>query len=166
MASIRRQGGRFEIRECISTERGPRQRTLARFDRILTPEALDEAAARARRPFDRQALVARAREHGVPVTEAYRSDDARRLVAALRHGRPLLPSVVGLLRDALDRLDSTTLPAHLEDAAEWLGASEADRGRALRGLLRAASRAMQSRAALRTPPHQPFPRLRAAPESS
>ncbi len=159
MASIRRQGERLEIRECIATERGPRQRTLVRFRRILTPEVLDEAAAQARQPFDRSALVRRARAQGIAVSEDRRSREARRLLAALRSGASPRPSVVGLLRDALAALESRPLPSHLEDAAEWLGASEAARGRALRGLLRSASRAARSRGPLRTPPQRPFPRF-------
>lgn len=159
MASIRRQGKRFEIRECHATPAGPRQRTLVRFDRVLTPEVLDEAQARARRPFDRGALLARARRQGVPTVEFYRSADARRLIAALRRGRALQPSVVTLLRAALERLEARPLPEHLEDAAEWIGESEASRGRALRGLLRAASRALRSRGPLRSPPGPRFPRF-------
>ena len=165
MASIRRQGSRFEIRECHDTEAGPRQRTLARFDRVLTPEVLDEAAARARRPFDRRVLLSRARQQGIPIADRYRSSDARRLIAALRDGRPLQPSLVGLLQEALTRLDSRPLPAHLDDAAEWLGVSEAARGKALRGLLRTASRAASSRGPLRAPPHQLFPRFSTAEQS-
>jgi len=165
MASIRQQGNRFEIRECRDTPEGPRQRILARFDRILTPEVLDQAAARAQRPFDREALVQRARQQGIPCVDTYRSDDARRLVAALREGRSLQPTVVGLLREALAGLDSRPLPPHLDDAAEWLGASEAARGKALRGLLRSASRAMRSRGPLRTPPGPLFPRFSSAERS-
>ena len=72
MASIRRQGDRFEIRECLTTEQGPRQRPLARFHRMLTPEVLDRAEAAAHRPFDRRALVERARRQGIPVTRERR----------------------------------------------------------------------------------------------
>jgi hypothetical protein len=100
MASIRKQGNSYEIRECRSTARGPRQFTLARFEHVLTPEVLDEAAARAHRPFDRRKLVERARERGIAVTEQRRSSAARRLLADLRSGRPLDPSLRGLLRTA------------------------------------------------------------------
>jgi hypothetical protein len=165
MASIRRQGNRFEIRECRDTGDGPRQRILARFDRILTPEVLDRAQARAKRPFDRQALVERARQQGIPSFDLYRSDDARQLIASLREGQPLQPSLVGLLKQALASLDSRPLPPHLDDAAEWLGASEAERGRALRGLLRSASRAVRSRGPLRTPEEPRFPRFSTAQRS-
>ena len=72
---------------------------------------------------------------------------------------------MGLLREALAEVESNALPEHLDDAAEWLGASEGERGKALRGLLRAASRAVQSRGELRIPPKPLFPRFSSAPRS-
>jgi hypothetical protein len=159
MASIRRQGESFEIRECIATSAGPRQRALARFRRVLTPEVLDQAELAASRPFDRSALIARARRQGIPVSPERRSPAARRLLADLRAGLPIDPTLVTLLRDALAQSPSEPLPAHLEDVAEWLGRSEADRGKALRGLLRTASRVLRSRGPLREPPRPAFPRL-------
>ena len=165
VASIRRQRDRYEIRECVTTERGPRQRVLARFDRILSPGVIDEAAARATRPFDRRALAARARARGIAVSDDRRSGEARSLLAALRRGQPVRPSIVGLLREALAGLESHELPQHLEPAAEWLGANEAARGRALRGLLRTASRVARSRGEQRTPPERAFPVFSSAREA-
>jgi hypothetical protein len=159
MASIRRQGNSFEIRECLSTDRGPRQRPLARFRRILTPEVLDQAEAAARRPFDRHALVAKAKRQGIPITAERRHPEARKLLAHLRSGRALDPTLVTLLRSALEPRASEPLPPHLDDVAEWLGQSEAVRGKALRGLLRTASRVLRSRGPLREPPVQAFPRF-------
>lgn len=166
MASIRRQGARYEIRECLSTERGPRQRVLARFHAMLTPEVLDRAGQAARRPFDRAALVARARERGIPVSLAPRSNDARRLLARLRAGDSLDPSLVGLLREALWALPAEPVPEHLRDVVDWLGRSEAARGRALRGLLRTAGRVVRSRAPQRERPPEPFPRFSSVEASS
>jgi hypothetical protein len=159
MASIRRQGDSFEIRECLSTNRGPRQRPLVRFRRVLTPEILDQAEAEARRPFDRSALVERARRQGVPVTRERRHPEARKLLAQLRAGRPLDPTLVALLRGALELLASEPLPPHLNDVVEWVGRGEAARGKAMRGLLRAASRVLRSRGPLREPPARAFPRF-------
>ena len=159
MASIRAQGGVFEIRECVSTARGPRQRALARFRGVLTPEVLDRAAAAARRPFDRTALIQRARARGIPVSERPRSGAARRLLADLRAGRSLDPSLVTLLREALAGQAGRPLPDHLVDPAEWLGHSEAARGRALRGLLRVASRVARSRAGVVETAAERFPRF-------
>ncbi|MCA9509740.1 MAG: hypothetical protein KC560_03480, partial [Myxococcales bacterium] len=58
---------------------------------------------------------------------------------------------------ALAPLEARPVPEHLADAADWLGQPEAARGRALRGLLRAASRTVRSRGAIRALPEEPFP---------
>jgi len=159
MAAIRKQGDAYEIRECLSTARGPRQRTLARFRGVLTPEVLDRAAAAATRPFDRAALLARARELRVPVSRERRHPEARALLARLHAGEPLEPTLVALLRAALDPLEVAPVPEHLAESAVWMGRSEAARGKALRGLLRAASRVARSRGDLRVPDEEPFPRF-------
>lgn len=159
MASIRRQGDLFEIRECVTTPDGPRQRALARFRGVLTADVLDRAAEVATRPFDRAALVTRARRAGIPVSGRYAETGARRLIAHLRAGRPLDPVLAGLLRGALGLAEVQPLPAHLTDVADWIGASEAARGRALRGLLRAAGRVLRSRGVLREPEPERFPRF-------
>lgn len=159
MASIRRQRDVYEIRECVVTERGPRQRSLARFREILTPEVLDEAAGRARRPFDRRRLAERARELGIPVSEERRSQEARSLLAQLRAGRALDPTLVTLLREALAALPAEPVPEHLADVVEWMGRSETARGKALRGLLRTGSRIARSRGPLREPEPPRFPRF-------
>jgi hypothetical protein len=159
MASIRKQREIYEIRECRSTARGPRQYTLARFEHALTPEVLDEAAARARQPFDARKLIASARARGIAVTTQRSHTAARMLLGELRAGGSLEPSLVALLKQALAALEERPLPAHLSDAADWLGKSEAARGKALRGLLRAASRIALSRGPLRGVPDAPFPRF-------
>lgn len=159
MPSIRAQGNAYEIRECVSTASGPRQRSLARFSRILTPDVLDRAAGAARKPFDREALLARARQRGIPVAESLTRTGARRLIASLRQGVGLDPMLVALLREALSPLEGRSLPEHLSDAAEWLGQTEATRGRALRGLLRTAGRVARSRGALREATPDVFPRF-------
>ena len=165
MPSLRARRDRYEIRECRTTERGPRQVTLARFRGVLTADVLDEAAARARRPFDRDAVLQRARALGIPVSTRHRQTTARQLLGELRAGRPIDPTLVALLKEALDALPAEATPEHLEDAAEWIGRSEAERGRALRGLSRTASRIQQSRAALPTIEPEPFPRFCSEPDS-
>ncbi len=159
MASIRKQQSTYEIRECRSTELGPRQYTLATFKKVLTPEVLEEAAGRAQRPFDPQALIAAARARGIPVTHQRSWASARRLLRELRGGRILEPSLVALLKRALAAMEERPLPPHLAAAADWLAQSEASRGKALRGLLRAASRVAHSRAPRRERPAEPFPRF-------
>lgn len=162
MASIREQRGSYEIRECRTTARGPRQYTLARFRDALTPEILEEAAARAQRPFDAQKLIARARARGIAVSAERRHTAARRLLGELRAGRALEPSLVALLKQALAEREERPLASHLSDAADWVGRSEASRGKALRGLLRAASRVVRSRGPRRALPEASsrFPRFR------
>src|SRR5882762_6865054 len=120
MASIRKQRDTCEIRECRSTERGPRQHTLARFKGVLTPEILEEAATRARRPFDVSKLVARARALGIAVASERRHVAARQLLGELRAGRTLEPSLVALLKQALGEIEARPLPDHLADAADWI----------------------------------------------
>jgi hypothetical protein len=159
MASIRSQGQAYEIRECRSTARGPRQYTLARFQRVLTPEVLERAGARAQRPFDRAKLVESARRRGIPVSPHRTDAAARRLLAELRGGGSLEPGLVALLREALGMLPAEPLPEHLEDAAGWIGRSEAERGKALRGLLRTASRIARSVGPRRAAEERPFPRF-------
>ena len=159
MASIRQQRGTYEIRECRATPHGPRQFALARFKDALTPEILDEAAARAQRPFDAAALLANARARGIAVVTERRHVAARRLLGELRAGKPLEASLVALLKQALADLPERPLPEHLADAADWVGKSDAARGKALRGLLRAASRVMRSRGPRRAPPEPRFPRF-------
>ncbi|MDJ0786968.1 MAG: hypothetical protein QNK05_09205 [Myxococcota bacterium] len=166
MASIRKQGATYEIRECRATPAGPRQFALARFQSVLTPEALDEAALRARRPFDRDRVLADARARGIPTTPHRRHEAARKLLGELRSGRPLEPSLVALLKQALADREAQPLPEHLEDAAEWVGRSETGRGRALRGLLRAASRVVHSRGDVTPLPDEPFPRFSSTPSSA
>ena len=159
MASIRKQNDRYEIRECLVTLRGPRQLSLASFRGVLTPEVLDEAESKARKPLERADLVARAGRMGIPVSERRRHPEARGLLAALQRGAGLEPTLVKLLETALGRLDSRPVPDHLVDAAEWIGQPERDRGAALRGLLRTADRILRSRPPLRTPRREVFPRF-------
>lgn len=159
MASIRVQGDAHEIRECVTTPKGPRQRTLARFRGGLTPEILDLAEAAATRPFDRQKLVVRARALEIPVTPSRRHPEARSLLGKLQSGARIDPTLVTLLRTALAPLPSAPVPEHLADVTHWLGRPEAARGKALRGLLRAASRVIRSRGPLRAPEPERFPRF-------
>ena len=63
------------------------------------------------------------------------------------------------LRLALEPLPAAPLPEHLEDAGDWVGQPEGERGLALRGLLRSADRILRSRAAQRPMPQRPFPRF-------
>ena len=159
MASIRKQRNRYEIRECINTAKGPRQFTLASFKGAVTPETLDRADEKARLPFDRDQLIARAQALGVTVNERRRFPEARALLATLQRGGRPSPRLVGLLKRALEPFAEEPVPEHLEDAALWLGQPESERGKALRDLVRSADRVVQSRAPLRERARTRFPRI-------
>lgn len=68
---VGRPNGRFEIRESVHTERGPRARSLANFS-LLTDEVLARAAGRATRPFDAGAVLGAAQRAGAPTPAANR----------------------------------------------------------------------------------------------
>lgn len=164
MASIqRRADGRLEIRESVSTPRGPRSRTLAAFRGALTPDVLERARARATRPFDPSQLVQRARQLGVPVTARREDRAARDLLAQLRRGERLHPVLAFLLRAALARTPAEEIPAELAEVAEWIGASPAERGQALRGLLRVYDRIARSRGRVRSRRRRRFPHFSSEP---
>jgi len=158
-----RKGGRTEIREAHSTARGPRSRTLVSFRGALRLEHLDRAEAAARRPFDRHALLRRARELGMAVEESPSDAAARDLLASLRRGASLDPRLAGLLRARLAVLPAQPLPDDLADVAEWIGTSELERGRALRDVLRLYDVIARSRGRVREAPAPRFPRFASRP---
>jgi hypothetical protein len=155
---VRRRDGRLEIRETQGTERGPRARTLVSFRGALTPDVLEQARERAARPLDRGALLTRARELGVPLAKRRTDRAARELLRALRRGAPD-PVLVHLLLRALERLPATPAGPELAEVSEWVGAGEAERGEALRGLLRVSDRIAASAARRRPRPRRAFPRF-------
>jgi hypothetical protein len=157
---FRRADGRLEIREAVATPQGPRARTLAAYRGALSPEILERAEARATRPFDRAALLARARALRVPAPARRGDADARELLARLRVGAAIDPTLAALLRDALAPAAAAALPLELAEVAEWVGVDDARRGEALRGLLRVSDRAVRGREPVRKPAHRSFPRFR------
>jgi hypothetical protein len=66
---VARPNGRFEIRESVHTQKGPRARSLANFS-LLTDEVLARAAGRATRPFDAGAVLGAAQRAGAPTATA------------------------------------------------------------------------------------------------
>jgi hypothetical protein len=159
----RRKDGRIEVREAHSTRRGPRSRTLVSFRGALRPEHLDRAEANARRPFDRTAVVARAVELGVAVVDPRADGAAREMLAHLRRGSPLDPRLAALLRDHLAALPAAPVPGDLSETVEWLGASDPERGRALRDVLRLYDAIARSRDPVREAPGPRFPRFESRP---
>jgi hypothetical protein len=156
---VRRSPTRIEIRESRSTPKGPRSRVLASFSEALTRDVLDRASAQATRPFDAAALVRRARALGIPVLERSREPEARALLSRLRRADPLDPVLAALLRRALARLPEAPIPESLSDVSEWVGASAAERGAALRELLDLYGRIARSRPPRRRRKRARFPRF-------
>ena len=137
---VARRDGRFEIRENLATPRGPRARTLVTF-RVLTDGALRTAQARATRPFDRERIEARATALGVPRDPRETLRLAQRLLVSLETGQRLPDVVASALAETLTgQLSADPLPDSIPPLAEWAGASERDRGDALRDLLRMSDR--------------------------
>lgn len=160
-----RKDGRAEIREAHHTAKGPRSRTLAGFRGPLTEDGLDRAEAAARRPFDREAVRAKARRLGIAVAVARADAPARALLARLRRGDAIDPILVGLLRGALAERAATPVPETLADVTDWLGAGDAERGSTLRGVLRLYDTIARSRAPVHAPEAPRFPRFQVAPEA-
>ncbi len=156
---VRRSPERTEIRESRSTPRGPRSRTLVGFAGALTPEVLARAAARATRPLDAAGLIRRARRLGIPVRSRSSEPEARALLARLRRPDPLDPVIAGVLRRALERAPTAEPREEVADVCEWLGASAAERGAALRELLDTYGRIAALRPARRTRERRRFPRF-------
>jgi hypothetical protein len=161
-----RRDGRIEIRESTSTPQGPRSRTLVSFRGPLLPEHLDRAEAAARRRFDRAAIASRARELGVAVQVDSADAPARDLLARLRRGAVLDPRLAALLRERLAMLPAAPVPDDLADAAEWIGASELERSRGLRDVLRLYDAITRSREPVRSAPVARIPRFRSRPPRS
>ena len=154
-----RKSGRVEIREAHSTRKGPRSRTLASFQGPLLEEHLDRAESAATRTFDRDAIRDRAHELGVPIAATSADAPAHALIARLRGGARLDPLLVGVLRGQLESREAVPVPDELADVIEWIGASDHERGRALRDVLRLYDTITRSRDAVRAPPAQRFPRF-------
>ena len=152
-------GNRTEIRESRSTPRGPRSRQLVRFRGPLTPAILARAAERASRPFDANALMRRARALGIPVESRAPEKEARALLARLRRQDPIDPVMAGLLLSALENVVTEPAPEPLAEVSEWIGASAAERGAALRDLLDAYGRIAASAPPRRERRRRPFPRF-------
>jgi hypothetical protein len=159
----RRADGRVEIRETRRTRRGPRSRTLASFRGALTPDVLDSAETRAGHALDRERLLERAGALGVPTTERRSERPARALLAQLRRGVALDPLLADALRQALERMPEAPVPEGFAEVVEWIGASDSERGHALRGLLRVSDRIASSRGTLRRRRPRHFPRFHSRP---
>jgi hypothetical protein len=154
---VRRPAGRWEIRESVFTEAGPRARSLASF-RVLTPDVLERAAQRATTPFDPAAVVAAARRAAATVEESAVDRAARDLLVAMREGsRPSR----GLARLVVDRLEPREWSDPGGGIADWFDATDELRGETLREVLDLADALPQRRRGTLT-----FPGLRRTPAAA
>jgi hypothetical protein len=119
---------------------------LASFRGALNDHALDQAARKAVRPLDREDLIAKAQTMGVGWTSST-SVAARQLVKRLRRG------------STLDPVMETELADDLDEAADWVGTSDEERGATLRELLRLSDAIARSRDALSPSRSEPYPHI-------
>lgn len=129
---VAKPGGRWEIRESVATEAGPRAHTLATFA-VLTSETLERARQRAKTAFDETRVLSGASRAGAPVQLRRADQLARELLREIAEGNR--PSV------ALTAELQAALPSrsHRPEAATWVGASLEDRGRTVAQLLEMAN---------------------------
>lgn len=158
-----RKSGRAEIREAHTTPRGPRSFTLASFQGPLTEEILERAEAAANRPFDRTAIRERARELEIPIARPSADAAAHALTARLRSGSRLDPVLVTILREQLAGIEARPVGDDVSDVVEWIGASEFERGRALRDVLRLYDTIVRSREPVIEVAAPRFPRFQVRP---
>lgn len=128
---IKRRNG-WEIRESVSTERGPRSRTLATF-KHLNEATIDHACARAQITLDPEALIKSALCAGAPVDPGAADAHAGALLRAMESGDAPRPALRRLLADCLE---GEPVPSEgSRGAIAWLGVSAEQRAAALVDLL-------------------------------
>jgi hypothetical protein len=156
---VARRGGTWEMRESHTTPAGPRSHTLASF-RVLTPEVIERAGARASKPLRAEDLRGAARRAGAPIAPSSPNRAAGELLAELAHGRRPRPALRGLLLAALG-VQRDGLSANARAAGAWIGATPSQRGEALRDLLLLTDRLPPGRSLTRPR----FPRIHSEPST-
>ena len=154
--------GLFEVRESVSTPRGPRSRTLAGF-REMTAETIEKVQAKSEKAPTAAELTRLALRAGAPVRGSELDVAASETLRRIASGEQPDPKLRRLLLDALSE-DSVGLSSRsksfISDAAraasQWIGVNSEDRADALRELLELAD-ALPIRP---RPPEIGFPRLR------
>jgi hypothetical protein len=133
------KSGRFEVRESVTTPKGPRSHTLASFSE-LTDEVIEKARAKASRPLDAEGLRRAAVKASAPVAVPPAERAARELIAELGRGRRLDPTLRRILLDLLERgrrdgKQPSRWHEAAQEVAEWMAATPAEKGGALVDLL-------------------------------
>lgn len=157
--------GRYEVRESISTPKGPRSRTLASF-RELTAETIERVRDKSQKPPTAEELTRLALRAGAPVRGSELNRAASETLRRIASGEQPDPKLRRLLVDALSQPEPENQPSKPRNvvsdparaAAQWVGASSEDRADALRDLLELADALP-----IRLRPHEiGFPRLRSS----
>lgn len=154
--------GRYEVRESVSTPKGPRSRTLVSF-RELTAETIERVRDKSEKPPTSEELTRLALRAGAPVRSSELDSAASETLRRLASGEQPDPKLRSLLIDALSQEseDQQAAPRKaISDAAraatQWIGVSSEDRANALRELLE-----LSDALPIRLRPHEiGFPRLR------
>jgi hypothetical protein len=154
---VPRSGGTWELRESRATPKGPRSHTLATF-RVLTPEVLERARARAAQPLRAEDLRRAAVRAGAPIAPSPSDRAAGELLSELSRGRAPRAALRRLLLAALKN-DRDGASDSARAAGAWIAATPAQRGEALRDLLLLSDRLPAGRSAGRPR----FPRIDTTP---
>ncbi len=99
---------------------------------------------------------------GIPVDARAPEREARALLKRLRRGDAIDPVMAGLIVRALEGVATAKVPEHVAEVAEWIGASPAARGAALRDLLDAFGRITASKPLRRKRRRTPYPHFSSA----
>jgi hypothetical protein len=155
--------GRFEVRESVSTPKGPRSRTLASF-REMTAETVERVQGNSEKPPTAAELTRLALRAGAPVRGSKLDEAAGETLRRIASGEQPDPKLRRLLIDALSSQSASGKTPEskglVSDAAraasQWIGVGAEDRANALHELLELAD-ALPIK--LR-PPEIGFPHLR------
>jgi hypothetical protein len=154
--------GRYEVRESVSTPKGPRSRTLVGF-RELTAETIERVRDKSEKPPTGEELTRLALRAGAPIRGSELDSAVSETLRRLASGEQPDPKLRSLLIDALSQEPEDQQAASrkvISDAAraatQWIGVSSEDRANALRELLE-----LSDALPIRLRPHEiGFPRLR------
>ncbi|MGI8631944.1 MAG: hypothetical protein ACR2NA_05270 [Solirubrobacterales bacterium] len=147
-----RPNGSWELRISQTTSSGPRSRTLVSF-RELSPELAAKAASRSHGAITTAQAMDAARRAGAPVAVSETTSAAARLASALARGERISAPLARVLRAGLQDAGAATSAERA--AAQWVGTSLDQRGRALVELLDLAD----ATGRVRTPGALAFPPL-------
>lgn len=155
--------GRYEVRESVSTPKGPRSRTLVSF-RELTLETIEKVRDKSEKPPTAEELTRLALRAGAPIRGSELDNAASETLRRIASGEQPDPKLRRLLIDALSQPEpedhqpgsKKVISDAARAATQWIGVSSEERANALRELLELADALP-----IRLRPHEiGFPHLR------